>query len=47
MVTIIKLTQYDIDNCKIQNCFLHPNGLTGLKFKINFWFDDPLNDTQN
>ena len=27
MVTITELTQQDIGNCNIQNCFEHPNGL--------------------
>ena len=38
MVTIIKLTQYEIGNRNIQNCFVHSNGLTFPPEIWNFIF---------
>ncbi len=41
MVTIIKLTQWSIGNCKIRNLLLCPNGLTDLS---EIWNQDSLGD---
>ena len=41
MVTIIKLTQHGIGNCKIRNLLLCPNGLTDLN---EIWNQDILGD---
>ena len=48
-VTIIKIAQLGIGNCNLQNCFLHPNGLTVLTEILNLylWSDDSSNETEN
>ena len=48
MVTI-KLTQYSIDNSIIQDCFVHPNGLTVLTeiLDIHFCSDDSSHKAEN
>ena len=38
MVTITSLTQQDIRNCNIQNCFIHSNGLTVSTKILNYIF---------
>ena len=53
MVTILKLTQEDKGNFNIQNCFVHPNGLTvtfdrfNQNFKFTFLETDFSNETKN
>ena len=49
MVTIIKFTWPDIANCNIQNCFVHPNGLTVSTeiSNLNLWSDNSSNEIEN
>ena len=54
METIVKLTHIHskiivcIGKCKIQHCFIHPNGLTTLTKILNLllWSDDSSNETK-
>ena len=49
MVTIIKLTQQDISNCNIQNCFILSISLNVSTeiWNSHIWSDDSLNETEN
>ena len=49
MVTIIKLTQYGMGTCNIQNCFVHPKDFTVSTEILNLrnWSDDTSNEIEN